>query len=165
MPATIEREAEQLKDLFDRVDKVLNVADNIREEHPEYAAELVQASRSALSSASPVRVRIAAVLLSVSDKTIRDWIHEGVLTTRSGQRRVQSLDPERLHKVIHLVQELRASGQSRDLRTSLWHMLQDSALLDRDDLAESLGQLRAGNLRPALTSEEEAARPRRAADT
>lgn len=157
MPVTIERETEQLRDLFDRVDKVLNVADNIRREHPRYAAELVQASRSALSSAQPVRVRIAAVLLSVSDKTIRDWIHEGVLTTRSGQRRVQSLDPERLHKVVHLVQDLRASGQNRDLRASLWNKLQDSALLDRDDLAESLGQLRTGRLKPALTRDEEAA--------
>jgi hypothetical protein len=57
------------------------------------------------------------------------------------------------------VSELRARGQDRDLVTSLWQRLQDETLLDRDDLADSLEQMRAGQTVPALTlAEEHAAR-------
>jgi hypothetical protein len=41
------------------------------------------------------------------------------------------------------------------LLNNLWNRLQDEALLDRDDLTESLSQMNAGNVRPALTFDEE----------
>ena len=37
----------------------------------------------------------------------------------------------------------------------LWNRLHDEALLAREDLAESLSQINAGNVRPALTFDEE----------
>jgi hypothetical protein len=65
------------------------------------------------------------------------------------------LDAERLHTVLRFLSDLRTAGQDRDFRDDLWSKLQDEALLDRDDLTESLSQMNAGNVRPALTFDEE----------
>lgn len=56
-----------------------------------------------------------------------------------------------MHAVSDLVSELRAAGQERDLLDQVWRRLTDAALLDRDDLRESLDQMRRGEgrlLRP-----------------
>jgi hypothetical protein len=156
MTSTIEREEEQVRELFERVDAVVGVAQVIEGDHPGEAEKLLRVSRDALSQAAPVRVPIAARLLLVSDKTVRVWVNEGVLTFHPQHPRLL-LDTERLHEVLQFVRELRARGQDRDLLTSLWQRLQDQALLDRDDLAESLEQMRAGQATPALTLEEERA--------
>jgi hypothetical protein len=65
------------------------------------------------------------------------------------------LEADRLHTVLRFLDDLRAAGQDRDFRDNLWNRLQDEALLDRADLAESLSEMNAGNVRPALTSDEE----------
>lgn len=156
MTSTIEQEESQIRDLFDRVDTVVEVASDIEGDHPGQAEALFKVSRDALAHASPVRVPIAAKLLLVSDKTVRAWVDEGVLVTHSQHPRLL-LDAERLYEVLHFVIELRARGQNRDLLTSLWQRLQDEALLDREDLQDSLAQMRTGRTAPALTKEEEAA--------
>jgi hypothetical protein len=54
---------------------------------------------------------------------------------------------------MHLVQELRAAGKDRDLLDAVWHRLSDQATVDRDDLRDSMGQMRQGKgrvLRPKL---------------
>jgi hypothetical protein len=56
---------------------------------------------------------------------------------------------------LHFLSDLRAAGQDRDFREMLWNRLQDEALLDRADLAQSLSQMNAGNVHPALTLDEE----------
>jgi hypothetical protein len=154
MTSTIEQEESQVRDLFDRVDAVVEVASDIEGDHPGQAETLFKVSRDALAHASPVRVPIAARLLLVSDKTVRAWANEGVLVTYRQRPRLL-LDAERLYEVLHFVLELRAMGQNRDLLASLWQRLQDEALLDRDDLQDSLAQMRAGRTAPALTKEEE----------
>jgi DNA-binding transcriptional MerR regulator len=111
-------------------------------------------SHGALSSAEPVRVPIAARILLVSDKTVRAWVEDGLLTPRTVRPRLL-LDAERLHAVLRFLDELRAAGQDRDFRDNLWNRLRDEALLDRADLAESRSQMNAGNVRPALTFKEE----------
>jgi hypothetical protein len=152
--STIEREETSVRDLFARVDEVLDVAHSIEGERPQEAARLVHVSHGALSSAEPVRVPIAARILLVSDKTVRAWVEEGLLTSRAAQPRLL-VDAERLHTVLRFLDDLRAAGQDRDFRDDLWNKLQDEALLDRDDLTESLSQMNAGNVRPALTFDEE----------
>jgi hypothetical protein len=116
-------------------------------------------SSGALSSAEPVRVPIAARILLVSDKTVRAWAEDGLLTSR-GVRPRRLLDAERLHTVLRFLDDLRAAGQDRDFRANLWIRLQDKALLDRADMAESLAQMNGGNARPAFTSDEERKRRR-----
>ena len=90
----------------------------------------------------------------MSDKTVRAWADDGLLTPRAVRPRLL-LDAERLHTVLRFLNDLRAAGQDRDFRDNLWSRLQDEALLDRADLAESLSEMNAGNVRPALTSDEE----------
>jgi len=157
--STLEREETAVRDLFAQVDEVLDVAHSIESERPQEAARLVHASRGVLSSAEPVRVPIAARILLVSDKTVRAWAGDGLLTPRVVRPRLL-LEAARLHTVLHFLDDLRAAGQDRDFREDLWNRLQDSALLDRADLAESMSELKAGNVRPALTSEEERKRRR-----
>jgi|HubBroStandDraft_6_1064221.scaffolds.fasta_scaffold68606_3 hypothetical protein len=154
--STIEREEVQVRELFERVDAVVGVAHVIENDHPGEAEKLLQVSSDALHQAAPVRVPIAARLLVVSDRTVRAWVNEGVLTSQTQHPRLL-LDTERLHAVLQFVRDLRARGQDRDLLTILWQRLQDQALLDRDDLGDSLEQMRAGRATPALTLEEEQA--------
>lgn len=90
----------------------------------------------------------------MSDKTVRSWVEDGLLTPRTVRPRLL-LDAERLHTVLRFLYDLRAAGQDRDFRDNLWNRLQDEALLDRADLAESLSEMNAGIVRPALTSDEE----------
>jgi hypothetical protein len=151
---TLQYEEEQVRDLFSRVDEVLDVARSIEGDRPREAARLVRASHGALTCAAPVRVPIAARILLVSDKTVRAWVEDGLLTPRVARPRLL-LDPERLHTVLHFLGDLRAAGQDRDFRDNLWHKLTDESLLDREDLAESVAQMEAGNVRPALTLDEE----------
>jgi hypothetical protein len=150
----MEREETAVRDLFARVDEVLDVANSIEDVRPQEAARLILVSHGALSSAQPVRVPIAARILLVSDKTVRAWVQEGLLKPRTVRPRLL-LDAERLHTVLRFLADLRAAGQDRDFRDDLWNRLRDEALLDRDDLAESLSQMNAGNVRPARTSDEE----------
>src|SRR5580692_7793703 len=152
--STMEREETAVRDLFARVDEVLDVAHSIEVERPRDAARLVHASHGALSAAEPVRVPVAARILLVSDKTIRAWAEDGLLTPRAVRPRLL-IDAERLHTVLRFLSDLRAAGQDRDFREMLWNRLHDEALLDRADLAESLSQMNAGNVRPALTFDEE----------
>jgi len=150
----MEREETTVRDLFARVDEVLDVAHSIEGERPQEAARLVHVSHDALSSAEPVRVPIAARILLVSDKTVRAWAEGGLLTSRAVRPRLL-LEADRLHTVLRFLDDLRAAGQDRDFRDSLWNRLRDEALLDRTDLTESLSEMNAGNVRPALTSDEE----------
>jgi len=98
-----------------------------------------------LKATPPVRPAVAARVLGLTEKTVRHWAAEGVLTvkqaTPDGPKR---LDPERLHEVLHLVRDLRAAGQTRGLLDEVWRRLNDQALLDREDLQESLAQMRRG---------------------
>ena len=150
----MEREEAAVRDLYAWVDEVLDVAHTIEGERPQEAVRLVHASGGALSSAGPVRVPIAARILLVSDKTVRAWVGDGLLIPRAVRPRLL-LDAERLHTILRFLGDLRAAGQDRDFRDDLWNRLRDESLLDRADLTESLSQMNAGNVRPALTYAEE----------
>ena len=59
--------------------------------------------------------------------------------------------------VSHVLRELREEGLERDLLEHVWHRLEDRALLDREDLHESIGQLLRGDvvvLRPSGGTED-----------
>ncbi|MFF3140807.1 hypothetical protein ACFVRU_03470 [Streptomyces sp. NPDC057927] len=155
MTQTLEREEEQVRALFDRVERVEAVAERIESQEPDEASELRSVAWAALCTAEPVRLKIAASLLALSDRTVRTWVAEGVLSLAS--EHPQRLDAIQLHRVFHLVRELRAAGRNRDLINAVWNRLQDAALLDREDLKTSLQQLREGQVEPALTKDEEEA--------
>jgi len=111
--------------------------------------QLLKVVNSLLSQMEPVRVEIAARLLDISDKTIRAWAKQGVLTPAVTAPRLL-LEPTRLREVICLVKDLKAAGKNRKLLELVWFRLSDQAILDRDDLQESLAQMARGGYRRLL---------------
>jgi hypothetical protein len=146
---TIAVEERRLRSLFERVEVVEDVARTLPEDD-ERRVRLLAVSDSALAEEGTIRPVIAARLLGLSEKTVRAWAAAGVLTVAQRSPRLL-LDVRSVHAVSHLVSELRAAGQDRDLLDQVWRRLEDAALLDRDDLRDSLDQMRRGEgrvLRP-----------------
>jgi len=151
---TIAVEEKRLRSLFERVEVVEDVARTLPEDD-ERRARLLAVSDSALAEEGTIRPVIAARLLGLSERTVRAWAAAGVLAVARHSPRLL-LDVRSVHAVSHLVSELRAAGQDRDLLDQVWRRLEDAALLDRDDLRESLDQMRRGEgrvLRPRASDE------------
>lgn len=146
---TIAVEEKRLRGLFERVEVVEDVARTLPEDD-ERRARLLAVSDSALAEEDTIRPVLAARLLGLSEKTVRAWAAAGVLAVAQRSPRLL-LDVRSVHSVSHLISELRAAGQDRDLLDQVWRRLEDAALLDRDDLRDSLDQMRRGEgrvLRP-----------------
>ena len=156
MTAMLEREVERARRLFGHASRIEDVASVIGHDRPGDAAVLREALGGLLADARPLPPGVAARLLEVSDTTVRMWVRTGLLIAAPGTRR---LDASRLHHVARLVQQLRREGRRQNLREALWRRLEDDTLVRRDDLVESLAQMRRGDLIRAVTFEEEQAGP------
>jgi len=135
--------------LVQRVETVEDVARTLPEGDDRRSA-LLAVSNAALADEGTVRPVIAARLLGLSEKTVRAWAAQGVLAIVQRDPRLL-LGVQSVHEVSHIVRELRALGQDRDLLDEVWRRLSDAALLDRPDLQESIEQMRRGEggvLRP-----------------
>lgn len=138
----VDVEQDRVHALFSRVEQIQDVANTLPAEDPRRQT-LSTVVRQELSAADPVRPIIAADLLKLSEKTVRAWAHQGVLTVHTERPRLL-LDPARLHEVLHLVRELKAAGQTRGLLEQVYDRLADAALREREDLQTSLEQMRNG---------------------
>ena len=146
---TIAIEEQRIRSLFNRVETVEEVARTLPESD-ERRAKLMAVSTAALADEGTIRPVIAARLLGLSEKTVRAWAAQGVLTVVQRAPRLL-LDLECVHAISHIVGELRAAGRERDLLDEVWRRLGDAALLERPDLQESIEQMRQGRgrvLRP-----------------
>jgi hypothetical protein len=146
---TIAVEEDRIRRLLERVEVVEDVANSL-DEDDERRGRLLDVSHAVLAEEGEIRPAIAAKLLGLSERTVRTWAAAGVLGVVSRSPRLK-LDLVSVHAVVHLVQELRAAGRDRDLLDAVWHRLTDQATLDRDDLRESMEQMRQGEgrvLRP-----------------
>jgi hypothetical protein len=132
----------EVEKVLSRVGTLERVASRIGEDDNS-RAELLRVSRDVLSDLGPVPVSVAAPLLGVSEPTVRSWTRRGLLVYADGHD--SALDVGRLYKVIALVRELRAAGQTRDLLNKVWQRLADDAVLERSDLRDSLAQMRRGD--------------------
>jgi hypothetical protein len=142
-------EEQRIRSLFDRVEAVEDVARTLPEDD-ERRAKLLAVSSATLADEGTVRPVIAARLLGLSEKTIREWAKQGVLAVAQRSPRLL-LDLQSVHEVRRIVQDLRALGKDRDLLDEVWRHLSDAALLDLPDLGESIQQMRRGEgrvLRP-----------------
>jgi len=155
----IEGEAAETRRLFDRLERTEQVACRIQSDYPQEAAELLALCRAALADTPPVRVQAAALLLKVSATTVRGWVRDGLLRRDPAGDNVRVLDPVRLREVARLADALREHVHDADLCEALWQRLSDDAVLGRIDLAESLAQMRAGELAPARTRGEQLGEP------
>jgi hypothetical protein len=146
---TIAVEEKRVRSLFERVEAVEEVAETLAD-GDERRAKLLAVSNAALAEEGTIRPVIAARLLGLSEKTVRAWAAEGVLTIAQRTPRLL-LDVQSVHAISHIVRELRSLGKDRDLLDEVWRRLADAALLERGDLQESIGQMRRGEgrvLRP-----------------
>lgn len=128
--------------MFDRIEQIEDVADTLTVTDPR-RRKLESVVADELSGAAFVRPVIAADLLGLTEKTVRTWVREGVLLAQQERSRLL-LDPVRLHEVRYLVRKLRAAGQNHRLLDEVYRQLADAAVLDRDDLQESMAQMRRG---------------------
>lgn len=147
----VQTEERQVRATWKRIEEIESVACTFAPTD-DRRIRLIRVVRDELAHTPPVRAGIAARLLDLNEKTIRSWVREGVLsavdqakaagTTKTSRRLL--LEPNRLHDVFHLVRDLRAAGKTRGLLDEVYQRLTDAALLDREDLAESLQQMRRG---------------------
>lgn len=135
-------DAERTRQLFDRVETLESVAATLPRKDPRRTT-LLRVVQAELSDAAPVRPVVAAEILQLTEKTVRDWAAEGVLLVAQAEPRLL-LDANRLHQVSHLVADLRSAGKTRGLLDEVYRRLADDALGHRDDLAESIEQIRRG---------------------
>jgi hypothetical protein len=142
-------EEKRIRGAFDRAEAVEDVARTLPEDD-ERRARLLAVSTATLSDGGAIRPVIAARLLGLSEKTVRAWAAQGAIAVAQRKPRLL-LDPQSVHRVSHIVRELREHGKDRDLLDEVWRQLNDSALLERADLRESIEQMRRGQgrvLRP-----------------
>lgn len=146
---TIAVEEKRVRSLFERVEAVEEVAETLAADD-ERRSKLLAVSNAALAEEGTIRPVIAARLLGLSEKTVRAWAAEGVLVIAQRTPRLL-LDVQSVHAISHIIRELRSLGKDRDLLDEVWRRLADTALLQRDDLRESVEQMRRGKgrvLRP-----------------
>lgn len=140
---SVAHETSQAFDLIERIETLERVAESLPEQdHRRFA--LLNLVEKDLASAPALRPRIAAQLLELSEKTVRAWTEEGVLTRADGPSSRILLDVKRVHQVFHLLNTLRAVGKTAGLLDEVHQRLVDATWLERDDLAESLEQMRRG---------------------
>jgi len=142
-------EEKRIRSLFDRVEVVEDIARTLPESD-ERRARLLPVSNATLADEGTIRPIIAARLLGLSEKTVRAWAAQGVLTVAKRAPRLL-LDVQSVHEISHIVRDLRVAGKDRDLLDEVWRRLSDEALLARSDLQESIEQMRRGEgrvLRP-----------------
>ncbi len=135
-------EERRIRSLFDRVEAVEDVARTLPE-GDERRAKLLAVSNATLEDEGTIRPVIAARLLGLSEKTVRAWAAQGVLTVAQRVPRLL-LDMQSVHAVSHIVRDLRDAGKDRDLLDEVWRRLSDEALLERPGLKESIEQMRRG---------------------
>jgi DNA-binding transcriptional MerR regulator len=151
---SVSAEERRILNLFERVETIEEVAVSLPD-GDDRRARLLALSRDALAEEATVRPVIAAKILGLSEKTVRAWADAGLLATRQRSPRLL-LDVPSVHRVSHVLRELREEGLERDLLQHVWHRLEDQALLDREDLRESISQLQHGDvvvLRPSGNTE------------
>jgi len=144
VPVSVAAEEQRIRSLFERVEAIEEVAVTLPEDD-DRRARLLAVSRDALAEEGSVRPVIAAKVLGLSEKTVRAWAAAGLLSTRQRSPRLL-LDVPSVHEVSHILRAVRAEGLDRDLLEHVWHRLEDQALLNRDDLQESIAQMRRGEV-------------------
>lgn len=139
-------------DLMDRVETLERVAGRLLEQD-DSRSELLRLAANDLATAAPLRPRVVATLLGLSERTVRAWVGHGVLLSVEVDSPRLLLDVERVHEVLHLLKDMRELGQTAGLLDEVHRRLVDGTWLERDDLIESIEQMRRGEGRVIATAE------------
>lgn len=141
--AAVAVETTQAVELMERVETLESVARSLPEQD-ERRSRLLRLVEKDLATAAPLRPRVAAELLGLSEKTVRAWLVEGALLAADTSSPRLLLDVKRVHNVLHLVKDLREAGATSGLLDEVHRRLVDASWLDRTDLAESFEQKQRG---------------------
>ena len=141
-------------ELMSRVETLESVAHSLPV-GDERRAQLLDLVLKDLAAAPPMRPRVAAELLGLSEKSVRAWVAQSVLLRAETTSPRLLLDVQRVHDVLHLINDLREAGNTTGLLDEVYRQLVDASWLDRSDLRESLEQMKRGE------GELLAARPKR----
>jgi hypothetical protein len=90
-----------------------------------------------------VRVSVAAGLLGLSERTVRDWAVRGPLDLVPGAKPAR-VSTTSLARVVPLVKQLQAMGQDRDLLRTLVERLEDERVRSLPRVKKSLKQMGRG---------------------
>lgn len=150
--AAVAAETTHAVELMERVETLEAVADSLPSDD-DRRSRLLRLVEKDLSSAPPLRPRVAAELLGLSEKTVRAWVVDGLLLAAESESPRLLLDVERVHVVRHLLGDLRAAGSTTGLIDEVHRRLIDLTWLDREDLTESLAQMRRGEGVVLVTSD------------
>jgi hypothetical protein len=126
---------------FERAEMLEAFAGNLPD--PTQRAEQLRVAMDLISDLGPIRPVSVSKVLGLTEKTVRAWASEGALGIARTEPRVL-LDPLSVHTVLHLVEGLRAAGQTRGLLDEVYRRLSDTSLIESKDLQESLGQMKQG---------------------
>ena len=130
-------------ELMERIETLESVAHSLPDGDAR-RSQLLDLVEKDLASAPPLRPRVAAQLLGLSEKTVRAWVEEGVLLRSQTSSPRLLLDVERVHDVLHLIKDLRDAGNTSGLLDEVYRQLVDASWLERGDLRESVAQMRRG---------------------
>lgn len=144
--SVIDAEEHAVRSMLERVQKLEAVADGL---DAELAGVLREVVAMEWDAAAPVRPRVAASILGLSEKTVRAWVRHDLLTVTVREPRVL-LDPERLLTVLRLVHDLREAGRQHGLLDEVWRRISDAETLERADVQEGLAQMRRGEFSEPL---------------
>jgi hypothetical protein len=135
---TIADDAQRISVLFNRIDDLDEVAFSFAD-HDDRCDRLLGVADATLAEEAPIRPAVAASLLDVDEKMVREWADNGVLTITTRRPRLL-LDPTSVYEISRLIRDLRAMDD-RELLDEMWHGLADRAPIDSADGPESPAQM------------------------
>jgi len=119
----VAHESSQAYDLIERIEILERVAVTLPDGDERRKALFGLVDKD-LAAAPPVRPRVAAEVLDLSEKITRAWAREGVLKRADRPASPLMLDFARVHEVLLLLQDLRAAGTTVGLVDEVHRRLQ-----------------------------------------
>jgi hypothetical protein len=125
---TIADDAQRIGVLFNRIDDLDEVAYSFPDQD-DRCERLLEVADATLADEAPVRPTVAANLLGVDLKTVREWADNGVLTVVARRPRLL-LDAVSVYELSRLIRDLR-TVDDRELLDQMWRRLTDPAPIDK----------------------------------
>src|SRR5687768_17350020 len=130
---TIADDTQRISVLFNRIDDLDEVAFSFPDQD-DRCDRLLEVADATLAEEAPIRPTVAASLLGVDEKTIREWADNGVLTIASRRPRL-ALDPTSVYEISRLMRDLRAMDDDREMLDEMWQRLANPAAKDEQSPA------------------------------
>jgi hypothetical protein len=132
---TIAEDARRIGVLFDRIDDLDQVAYSLPG-HDDRYQRLVDVAEATLAEEGPIRPTVAASVLDVDERTVREWADNGVLTI-AGRRPRLLLDPTSVYEISRLIRDLHAMDDHEPL-DEMWRHLTDQVPTECVDMPQGL---------------------------